>query len=86
MERVGEGDLLAFYALRNFRPGLRRLVQNIASESEMKDIQAARGCFVGIGEVKGRYYEEDKYLGWVNRDGREETYPHRVKFSLSEPN
>jgi predicted RNA-binding protein len=81
-ERANEGDFLVFYVLQNMRSGLNEYVRNrgLAAE-ELKELGAVRGCFVGIWKISGTYFEDNTHLGWVNRDGNPEIYPHRRKIS-----
>lgn len=82
-ERVGEGDRLCFYVLQNMRSGLRKLVHSARmTDAQRRELALARGCFVGIWEVRGPYVEDNAPIGWVNRDGEAEVYPHRRDISL----
>ena len=82
-ERVGEGDRLCFYVLLNMRSGLRKLVHSTQmTDAQRGELALARGCFVGIWEVSGPYVQDKTPIGWVNRDGQAEVYPHRRAISL----
>jgi len=81
-ERTREGDFLVFYVLQNLRTGLNEYVHNRGLAAEkLKELGAVRGCFVGIWKISGPYLEDNTHLGWVNRDGNPEIYPHRRKIS-----
>ena len=82
-DRVNEGDMLCFYALQNERGGLKRHIRDSRLTSEQSaELLSAKGTFVGIWRVCGGYLKDDGHIGWVNRDGTPEVYPHRRRISL----
>ena len=82
-DRVGEGDRLCFYVLQNMRSGLRKHVHAAQlTDVDRRELELARGSFVGIWEVSGPYFQDNTPIGWVNRDGQAEVYPHRRAISL----
>jgi len=83
-ERVSEGDLLAFYVLANLRTGLKRLVREQQRKGlvDPDELETSRGCFAGIWKVSGSYFESQRHVGWVDRDGQATVYPHRRQISL----
>jgi len=82
-DRVGEGDMLVFYVLQNMRSGLKRCIQNSKlTPQQLRELESVRGRFVGIWKIAGQYFEANTHIGWVNRDGIPEAYPHRRNISL----
>jgi predicted RNA-binding protein len=80
-QRVSEGDMLAFYVLKSMRKGLKSHAKML-DETQRRELQVARGCFVGIWRVSGPYFEDQTHIEWLDRDGRPEGYPHRREISL----
>ncbi len=82
-DRVSEGDMLVFYVLQNMRSGLKRYIQDSGlTDQQLGELELTRGCVMGLWEISSRYLEDNEYIGWVNRDGSPEVYPHRRKISL----
>lgn len=83
-DRVSEGDMLIFYVLQNMRAGLKKYIQNsgLLTDSQLRELELVRGCFVGIWKISSQYFEDNTHIGWVNRDGNPEVYPHRRRISI----
>ena len=82
-DKVSEGDLLAFYVLQNMRSGLKKYIPNRGlTNLQLRELDLVRGCFVGIWQISGPYFQDNTHIGWVNRDGIPEIYPHRRNISL----
>jgi hypothetical protein len=82
-DKVREGDMLVFYVLQNIRKGLKSYIQTSGlTDLQLRELNSVRGCFVGIWKISGPYFEDNTSIGWVNRDGIPEIYPHRRKISM----
>jgi len=82
-DRAIEQDTLVFYVLQNTRPALKRYIQNSKlTPQQLNELNLVRGCFVEIWEISNKYIEDNTHIGWVNRDGAPEAYPHRRSISL----
>ncbi|MGB9659059.1 MAG: hypothetical protein ACPLY9_00845 [Nitrososphaerales archaeon] len=67
----------------NMRSGLKRYIKNSGlTDQKLRELKLVRGCFVGIWKISGQYFEDNTHIGWVNRDGSPEVYPHRRRISL----
>ncbi|MGQ9469324.1 MAG: EVE domain-containing protein [Nitrososphaerales archaeon] len=82
-DRVSEGDMLVFYVLQNMKSGLKRYIKNSKlTDQQLRELELVRGCFIGIWKISSQYFEDNIHIGWVNRDGIPEAYPHRRRISL----
>ena len=78
-----ENDVLVFYVLKNIKPAVRMLIENMNFDiHDLENIEQSKGCFVGIYRIVGDYQHSNEQLGWINRKGETTTFPHRRAIEL----